>query len=53
MPRQELRGLPRPSVLLVVKRADVQEDALEVRTRAEGLSSLVAELRQHNERRAA
>ena len=27
--------------------------ALEVRVRAEGLSSLVAELRQHDERRAA
>jgi hypothetical protein len=30
-----------------------QEDALEVRIRAEGLASLVAELRQHDERTAA
>ena len=40
-------------VQLLVERIDVQEDALEVRIRAEGLASLVAELRQHNERRAA
>jgi hypothetical protein len=32
---------------------DVQEDALEVRIRAEGLASLVAELRQDPKRRAA
>jgi hypothetical protein len=40
-------------VQLLVERVDAREDALEVRIRAEGLSSLVAELRQHNERRAA
>jgi hypothetical protein len=40
-------------VQLLVERVDVQEDALEVRIRAEGLASLVTELRQHNERRAA
>jgi site-specific DNA recombinase len=39
-------------VQLLVERVDVQEGALEVRIRAEGLASLVAELRQH-ERRAA
>ena len=39
-------------VQLLVERVDVQEDALEVRIRAEGLASLVAELRQ-DERRAA
>jgi site-specific DNA recombinase len=33
-------------VQLLVQRVDVQEDALEVRIRAEGLASLVAELRQ-------
>jgi hypothetical protein len=38
---------------LPVERVDVQEDALEVRVRAEGLASLVAELRQQVERRAA
>jgi hypothetical protein len=32
---------------------DVQEDALEVRIRAEGLASLVGELRQEGERKAA
>jgi hypothetical protein len=32
---------------------DVQEDALEVRIRGEGLVSLVAELRQEGERKAA
>jgi hypothetical protein len=31
----------------------VQEDALEVRIRTEGLASLVAELRQADERKAA
>jgi hypothetical protein len=36
-----------------VEQLDVQEDALEVRIRAEGLASLVAELRQQVERRAA
>jgi hypothetical protein len=40
-------------VQLLVERVDVQEDALEVRVRAEGLMSLVAELRQPDERRAA
>jgi site-specific DNA recombinase len=39
-------------VQLLVERVDVQEDALEVRVRAEGLASLVTELRQ-DERRAA
>jgi hypothetical protein len=37
----------------LVERVDVQEDALEVRIRAEGLASLVTELGQHDERRAA
>jgi len=40
-------------VQLLVERVDVQEDALEVRIRAEGLASLVGELRQHGERMAA
>jgi hypothetical protein len=40
-------------VQLLVERVDVQEDALEVRIRAEGPASLVAELRQCDERRAA
>ncbi len=40
-------------VQLLVERVDVQEDALEVRIRAEGLASLVAELRQGEERKAA
>ena len=40
-------------VQLPVERVDVREDALEVRIMAEGLASLVAELRQHDERRAA
>jgi hypothetical protein len=39
-------------VQLLVERVDVQEDALEVRIRAEGLASLVAELRQGDERTA-
>ena len=39
-------------VQLLVERVDVEEDALEVRIRAEGLASLVGELRQA-ERRAA
>ena len=34
-------------------RSDVQEDTLEVRVRAEGLASLVGELRQQGERMAA
>jgi hypothetical protein len=36
-------------VQLLVERVDVHEDALEVRIRAEGLASLVAELRQGDE----
>jgi site-specific DNA recombinase len=39
-------------VQLLIERVDVQENALEVRIRAEGLASLVGELRQ-DERRAA
>ena len=39
-------------VQLLVERVDVQENALEVRVRTEGLASLVGELRQ-GERRAA
>jgi len=39
-------------VQLLVERVDVQEDALEVRIRAEGLASLVGKLRK-DERRAA
>jgi site-specific DNA recombinase len=39
-------------VQLLVERVDVQEDALEVRIRADGLASLVGELRQ-DERKAA
>jgi site-specific DNA recombinase len=40
-------------VQFLLERVDVQEDAIEVRIRAEGLASLVAELRQPDERRAA
>jgi hypothetical protein len=40
-------------VQLLVERVDVQEDVLEVRVRAAGLASLVAELRQQDERKAA
>ena len=40
-------------VQLLVERVDVQQHALEVRVRAEGFASLIAELRQHDERRAA
>ena len=40
-------------VHLLVERVDVQGHALEVRIRAEGLASLVAELRQTDERKAA
>jgi site-specific DNA recombinase len=36
-------------VKLLVERVDVREDALEVRIRAEGLASLVGELRQSDE----
>ena len=39
-------------VQLLVERVDVQEDALEVRIRTQGLASLVGELRQ-DERKAA
>ena len=40
-------------VQLLVERVDVQEDGLEVRIRAEGLASLIGELRQQGERKAA
>jgi site-specific DNA recombinase len=40
-------------VQLLVERVDLQEDAIEVRIRAEGPSSLIAELRPQDERRAA
>jgi site-specific DNA recombinase len=40
-------------VQLLVERVDVREEALEVRIRAEGLASLVGELRQQNARKAA
>jgi site-specific DNA recombinase len=40
-------------VELLVERVDVQENALEVRIRAEGLASLVGELQQQGERKAA
>jgi site-specific DNA recombinase len=40
-------------VQLLVERVDVKEDALEVRIRAEGLATLVGELRQQGERMAA
>jgi hypothetical protein len=40
-------------VQLLIERVDMQEDALEVRVRAAGLASLVAELRQQDERKAA
>jgi site-specific DNA recombinase len=40
-------------VQLLVEQVDVQEDVLEVRIRAEGLASLVAELRQQDEKKAA
>ena len=36
-----------------MERVDVQEDVLEVRIRAEGLASLVGELRQSGARKAA
>jgi hypothetical protein len=38
---------------LLVERVGVQKDALEVRIRAEGLASLLGELRQQGERMAA
>jgi site-specific DNA recombinase len=40
-------------VQLLVERIDVREEALEVRIRAEGLVSLLGELRQQGERMAA
>jgi hypothetical protein len=40
-------------VQLLIERVEVQENALEMRIRAEGLASLVAELRQQDERKAA
>jgi hypothetical protein len=40
-------------VHLLVERVAVQEAALEVRIRAEGLVSLAGELRQQGERKAA
>jgi site-specific DNA recombinase len=40
-------------VQLLVERVDVQEDAIEMRIRAEGLASLVSELRQQVEGMAA
>jgi site-specific DNA recombinase len=40
-------------VQLLVERVDLQAEALQVRIRAEGLASLVAELRPQDERRAA
>jgi hypothetical protein len=40
-------------VQLLVERVDVQEDALEVWIRAEGLVSLVSKLQQQGERKAA
>jgi hypothetical protein len=39
-------------VQLLVERVDVQEDALEVRIRADGLASLVGELRQGDQQTA-
>jgi site-specific DNA recombinase len=40
-------------VQLLVERVDVEEDSVEVRIRADGLASLVGELRQQGERKAA
>ena len=40
-------------VQLLVERVDVEENALEVRIRAEGLASLVIELLSNDVRRAA
>jgi hypothetical protein len=40
-------------VQLLVEQVDVQEEALEVRIRADGLATLVGELRQSGERQAA
>jgi hypothetical protein len=52
LPAQAPTPIRRGIVQLLVERVDVQEDALEVRMRAEGLASLIGELRQ-DERRAA
>ena len=40
-------------VQLLVERVDIHEEALEVRIRAQGLASLVGELLQQDERKAA
>jgi hypothetical protein len=40
-------------IQLLFQRVDVREDALEVRIRAAGIASLVGELRQQDERKAA
>jgi hypothetical protein len=40
-------------VQLLGEQVDVREDALEVRVRADGLASLIGELRQQGERMAA
>jgi hypothetical protein len=40
-------------VQLLVERVDVREDALEVRIRAEGIASLIGELREQDGRKAA
>jgi site-specific DNA recombinase len=40
-------------VQLLVERVDVRDDAIEVLIRAEGLASLVPELRSQDERKAA
>jgi site-specific DNA recombinase len=40
-------------VQLLVERVDVQEDAIEVRIRAEGIASLIGELREQDGRKAA
>jgi site-specific DNA recombinase len=47
-PAEQARIVP-----LLVERVDVQDDAIEVRIRAEGLASLIGELRQQGERKAA
>ena len=46
-PAEQARIIP-----LLVERVDVEEDALEVRIRVQGLASLVGELRQQGERPA-
>ena len=40
-------------VQLLVQRVDVRKDALEMRIRTEGLASIIGELRQEGERKAA